>query len=90
VIAGLAASIAAKAASPEQQIAFRCAGGRFFTLRIAGASAAIDVDGRTIILRRKPSSIGLSWQGEGAALIVDGDYAALVLDDDPNWLDCRS
>lgn len=91
LLLGLLAAASALSAAPsvEQRTTARCAQGRSFGVRLSGDVAIVTLPGRSIRMARKPSRLGDAFRGDGSALMIDGDFAALVLSDDPDWRDCR-
>lgn len=80
----------AACASDSEQLTIYCDGGRTFLADISAESAFVTIGTRTVALQRRDSSLGRRFDATGAALIVDGEMVALVLDDDINFQNCRS
>ena len=66
-----------------------CAGGRSFQMDAREKLARIFLDGRELRLTRRASSLGQQYLSSDAALLIDGDYVAFVLNDDLAYEDCR-
>lgn len=70
---------------------FECLGGESFDVRLVSGTALVQMAGREYVLYgRSTSSLGRKFSAPGAALIVDGTYAAFVTDHAINLEECRS
>lgn len=67
----------------------RCAEGRQFFVRMAGARAIVTVGLRQISLLRRDLKLGHYFSSAEATLMIDGDFVAFVPWGDPEWTDCR-
>lgn len=76
-------------ASDTETAAVTCDGGRSFLLRITPQGALVTLDRRTFMLSPRTSSLGLRFEGAGAAVIIDQDHVALVLADDADFHNCH-
>ncbi len=66
-----------------------CAGGRSFQMEAREKVARIFLEGRELRLTRRASSLGQQYRSSDAALIIDGDYVAFVLNDDLAYEECH-
>ena len=80
---------AAACASNSEQLTIYCDGGRTFLAKISPDGALVTIGRRTVALRPRDSSLGRRFEATGAALIIDGEMVALVLDNDIDFRNCR-
>lgn len=66
-----------------------CAGGRSFDIAMDEQVISIFIDGRRLRLERRASQLGKQYRSGKAALIIDGDFVAFVLNEDLAYDDCR-
>ncbi len=85
----LAAAPTAACASNSDQLTIHCDGPRTVHVEIGADSALVTIGTRRVELKPRASSLGRRFEAAGAALIIDGDLAALALDDDINFRNCR-
>lgn len=88
---GFAVSIATPASAKQNMsiIPVACAGGRTFALQLTARRATVMMDGRQLRLTRSSSVLGRRYRSSDAALIIDGDFVGLVLEDDLAFKDCH-
>ena len=85
----VAAVPTAACASDSEQLTIYCDGGRTFLAKISRDGALVTIGRRTVALRPRDSSLGRRFESKGAALIIDGEMVALVLDNDIDFRNCR-
>lgn len=85
----LAASSTAACASDSEQLTIYCDGGRTVLADISADGALVTIGTRTVTLKPRDSSLGRRFDATDAALIIDGDMVALVLNDDIDFRHCR-
>ncbi|OHD03693.1 MAG: hypothetical protein A3H25_03645 [Sphingomonadales bacterium RIFCSPLOWO2_12_FULL_63_15] len=86
----VAAVPTAACASNSDALTIYCDGGRTFLAKISPDGALVTIGRRTVALKPRPSSLGRRFDATDAALIIDGDMVALVLDDDIDFRNCRA
>lgn len=79
----------AACASNSDALTIHCDGGRTFLAEISRDGALVTIGIRTVALRPRDSSLGRRFEATGAALIIDGEMVALVLDNDIDFQNCR-
>jgi hypothetical protein len=68
---------------------YRCAGGRTFDVIRSGQIAIVRLGERIYNLQAKPGSVGERYTDRQATLIIDGDFAAFVANDETQLSECR-
>ena len=89
MVATLSSAACAQTKPRDEPTMVGCAGGRSFQIEAREKVARIFLDGRELLLTRRASSLGQQYRSGDAALIIDGDYVAFVLNDDLAYEDCR-
>lgn len=81
----------AAAERPVQGISamVHCAGQRHFRVRADGERAVIWVGGDVLTLRRSASDDMVRYSGPTAALAIEGDFVAFVMNDSLEFAGCR-
>ena len=87
MVATLSSAACAQSQPREQPTMVVCAGGRNFQMEAREKLARIFLDGRQVRLTRR--SLGQQYRSSDAALIIDGDYVAFVLNNDLAYEDCH-
>lgn len=77
-LAGFGAAGANAASGP---VSYACTPGDALTIAHDRMAARVSYDGKTYDLRRKRSTIGLTYLSQRAALVIDGNSAIFVADD---------
>ncbi|PBN41673.1 hypothetical protein SxD43FB_20395 [Sphingobium sp. D43FB] len=85
----LAAAPTAACASNTEQLTIHCDGARTVEVEIGADGALVTIGTRRVALKPRASSLGRRFEAAGAALIIDGDLAALALDDDIDFRNCQ-
>jgi hypothetical protein len=88
MVATLSSAACAQSKARDEPAMVVCAGGRSFQIEAREKVARIFLDGRELRLTRRASSLGQQYRSSDAALIIDGDYVAFVLNDDLAYEDC--
>jgi hypothetical protein len=88
IAAATACSLDAPASSDPAQ-RYLCAGGRTFDIIRSGEVAIVRLGERTYNLHAKRGSLGERYTDRRATLIIDGDFAAFVANDETQLSDCR-
>ena len=78
---------APSASDPEQR--YQCAGGRTFDVTRNDEVAIVRLSEQIYNLQANPGGPGERYIDRQAALIIDGDFAFFVTDDETNLSDCR-
>jgi len=76
-------------ASAREQVSVLCDGGRTFLAEIGEDGALVTIGEIKIEMKPRTSSLGRRFEAAGAALIIDGDIAALALKNDIDFRNCR-
>ena len=66
-----------------------CAGARHFDVRADGERAVVRVGSEVLTLRRSATASMVRYTGPNAALAIEGDYVAFVMNDTLNFEECR-
>ena len=71
---------------------FGCSAGLSFEVeyRDRGRVAAVRTAAREFVLSRKPGSLGERFSSGDATLIIDGDFAAFVSNEESNYSQCKA
>lgn len=85
----VAAVPTAACASNSDALTIHCDSGRTFLAEISPDGALVTIGRRTVALRPRDSTLGRRFEAIGAALIIDGEMVALVLDNDIDFRNCR-
>lgn len=88
IVAAAACSSGAPAGSDPAQH-YQCSGGRTFDVIRSGQVAIVRLGERTYNLQAKPGSLGERYTDGRATLIIDGDFAAFVANDEMQLSRCR-
>lgn len=67
----------------------RCAGERQFRMQAGKARAVIWVGRQTLVLQRNPSASMTRYSAPNAALAIEGDFVAFVMDDALDFEECH-
>lgn len=78
------------AETPRATATFQCLGGETIQVQVTPRKASVHYAGKIYTMDRRASSIGIKFIAPGAALILDGAFAAFVADDAPLLRQCRS
>lgn len=68
---------------------FSCDGGREFLVESTDAMVVVTYKESAYPMKERPSSLGRKFQSDAGTLIIDGEFAALVLSTDRNFEDCH-
>lgn len=86
----LIAPVPTAACAPNSDaLTIHCDGARTFLAEISPDGALVTIGRRTVALKPRDSSLGQRFEATGAALIIDGEMVALVLDNDIGFQNCR-
>ena len=72
--------------------AFQCSAGLSFQVQIhdGGRVAAVRTSTREFVLSKKATSIGVRFSSREATLIIDGNFAAFVADEEREYSHCEA
>jgi hypothetical protein len=73
----------------ESREHYTCATGRWFEVRRSSSAADVSLDGRNYSLELKAGSLGTRYASPEATLIVDGNFAAFVTNEDIGLTACH-
>lgn len=77
-----------KRIAASSPIVFHCEGGASFLVSSTNGGVSIVLPGRTVHILAKPSNLGKRYVSEEGTLIIDDDFASLVLSDDLKYQAC--
>jgi hypothetical protein len=69
---------------------FTCAGTASFSVVLSPRWPQVHLAHRLISMALKPSSIGMRFASSEGTLIIDDDFATLLLTNDPQYQSCHS
>lgn len=79
----------ARGESERSVVVFRCSDGQQFAIQYLDRAVLLMTAEHRIKMAARPSGIGQRYVAPEGTLIIDGDFAALVLKNDLTYRDCN-